>query len=111
MKVTTEAKGGVLIHRISGRIDTATSPEAEGKLTAEVKQGKRVALDMNAVAYVSSAGLRVVLMAAKLAKANAGAVVLFGLQPTVREVFAISGFDRVVAIREDEAAALAVLGS
>jgi len=111
MNVTTETKDGALIHRISGRIDTATSKAAESALTAEVKQGKRVAFDMSQVAYVSSAGLRVVLLAAKLAKANAGAVVLFGLQPTVREVFAISGFDRVVSIQESEAAALAALGT
>jgi len=111
MNVITEVKGEILIHRISGRIDTATSPEAEGKLTADLRQGRRVAFDMSAVSYVSSAGLRVVLMAAKLARANAGAVVLFGLQPTVREVFAISGFDRLVTIREDEAAALAALGA
>lgn len=111
MNVTTEAKGAALIHRISGRIDTATSPEAEGKLTAELRQGRRVAFDMSAVAYVSSAGLRVVLMAAKLAKTAGGALVLFGLQPTVREVFAISGFDRVVTIHEEEAAALAALGT
>jgi hypothetical protein len=50
------------------------------------------------------------LMAAKLAKANRGAVSLFGLQPTVREVFAISGFDKVVTIRDDEASALAAVG-
>jgi anti-anti-sigma factor len=110
MNVTTETKGAALIHRISGRIDTATSPDAEPRLTAEVRQGKRVAFDMTDVAYVSSAGLRVVLMAAKLARANAGALAIFGLQPTVREVFAISGFDRVVTIRDDEAAALAQLG-
>jgi anti-sigma B factor antagonist len=63
------------------------------------------------VAYVSSAGLRVVLMAAKLAKANGGAVSLFGLQPMVREVFTMSGFDKVVTIRDDEAAALAAITS
>ena len=48
---------------------------------------------------------------AKLAKANRGAVALFGLQPTVREVFAMSGFDKVVTIRDDEAAALAAVAS
>lgn len=49
------------------------------------------------------------LMTAKLAKANLGAVSLFGLQPTVREVFVMSGFDKVVAIRDDEASALAAV--
>jgi anti-anti-sigma regulatory factor len=50
-------------------------------------------------------------MAAKLAKANGGAVSLFGLQPMVREVFTMSGFDKVVTIRDDEAAALAAITS
>jgi len=111
MDVATEVHDETLIHRISGRIDTSTAADAEHKLTAEVRQGRRVVLDMTRVAYVSSAGLRVVLMAAKLAKANRGAVALFGLQPTVREVFAMSGFDKVVTIRDDEAAALAAVAS
>jgi anti-sigma B factor antagonist len=109
MDVTTEIRGEAVIHRVSGRIDTGSSSEAEKTLTAELRQGGRVAIDMTAVPYVSSAGLRVVLMAAKLAKANRGAMSLFGLQPMVRDVFAMSGFDRMVTIRDDEAAALATL--
>lgn len=111
MDVATEVHGDALIHRVSGRIDTGTAADAERKLTAEVRQGRRVVLDMTQVAYVSSAGLRVVLMAAKLAKANRGAVALFGLQATVREVFTMSGFDKVVTIRDDEAAALAAVAA
>lgn len=110
MDVTTETHGESLIHRVSGRIDTGTAAEAERQLTAEVRQGRRVAMDLTGVAYVSSAGLRVVLMAAKLAKANRGAVALFGLQASVREVFTMSGFDKVVTIRDDQASALAALG-
>ena len=72
MDVATEVHDETLIHRVSGRIDTSTAADAEHKLTAEVRQGRRVVLDMTRVAYVSSAGLRVVLMAAKLAKANRG---------------------------------------
>ena len=109
MDVTTEQHGGAVIHRVSGRIDTGTAADAERKLTAEVRQGGRVAMDMSQVAYVSSAGLRVVLMAAKLAKANRGAVSLFGLQAPVREVFTMSGFDKVVTIRDDQASALAAV--
>lgn len=109
MHVSTEVHGEALVQRVSGRIDTGTAADAERMLTAEVRQGRRVAIDMTQVAYVSSAGLRVVLMAAKLAKANRGAVSLFGLQASVREVFAMSGFDKVVTIRDDEAAALAAV--
>jgi len=99
MDITTEVHGDVLIHRVSGRIDSGTAAGAERKLSAEVHQGRRVAIDLTQVAYVSSAGLRVVLLAAKLAKANSGAVSLF----------VMSGFDKVVAIRDDEASALAAV--
>ena len=109
MDVVTEMHGETVVHRVSGRIDTGTAADAERKLTAEVRQGRRVVLDMTLVPYVSSAGLRVVLMTAKLAKANRGAVSLFGLQSTVREVFTMSGFDKVVTICDDESAALAAL--
>jgi len=49
-------------------------------------------------------------MATKQARAARGGVVLFGLQPAVREVFAISGFDKIVPIVAGEAEGLAALG-
>lgn len=112
MELTTERKGNVTICRLAGRLDTATSGAAERGITGLVAPGQaRLVLDMRDVAYVSSAGLRVVLLAAKQAKAAGGSVALFGLQPAVRDVFEISGFARILAIAPGEAEALAMLGA
>ena len=112
MDLITERKGGAVIHRIAGRLDTATSAAAERSILGAMAPGQsRVLLDMREVAYVSSAGLRVVLLAAKQAKAAAGGVALFGLQPAVRDVFDISGFSRILAIAPGEAEAAAMLGA
>lgn len=54
------------------------------------KPGERVAMDPTDLGYVSSAGLRVVLMAAKRAKKSAGTLILCGLPSEVRSVFTLS---------------------
>lgn len=108
MNVTTEVTRHAVIHRLSGRLDTATSPGAEKViLEALTPERSHVVLDMRDVTYVSSAGLRIVLLAAKQTKAANGALALFGMRPDVREVFDISGFSRILSILPSEAEALA----
>lgn len=69
--------------------------------------GRRVVIDFAALDYISSAGLRVVLMTAKRAKQGKGTLVLCGLQPHVKEVFEISGFLKILEVAPDRLAALA----
>ena len=63
-------------------------------------------LDMAGVEYISSAGLRVVLLLAKRLKQNSGHLVLCGLQPHVHEVFDISGFLAILDVADSRDAAL-----
>ena len=110
MDIATEPAAGGSLCRLAGRLDTATSEAALTALRAAVSAaGGRVALDLAQVAYVSSAGLRVLLTAARQAKQEGGTAVLFGLQPAVLEVFEISGFGQIIPILADEAAARAAL--
>jgi len=69
----------------------------------------RLAIDMSALQYISSAGLRVLLVVAKKVQQAKGKVVLFGLGPHVREVFSISGFDKIFSIQSDAAEAVAAV--
>jgi anti-anti-sigma factor len=85
-----------------GRIDHAT---AEGfkaalqpHLTACTAGGDQVALDLSGVEYISSVGLRVLMLASKQAKTQGGRIVVAGLQPVVREIFAISRFNLVLEV-------------
>lgn len=68
-----------------------------------------LAIDMSKLEYISSAGLRVLLVVAKKVQQAKGKMVLFGLVPNVREVFSVSGFDRIYAIQSDTASALAAV--
>jgi stage II sporulation protein AA (anti-sigma F factor antagonist) len=93
MNLAIEKFGGSLLMSPEGRIDSANAAALEADLLAQVEKGaSKVVLDMSRLDYISSAGLRVVLVLAKRLKQMAGSLVLCSLQPHVREVFEISGF-------------------
>ena len=64
-------------------------------------------LDLGGLAYISSAGLRVIPMAARKLKAKGGALRLCGLAPMILDVFEVSGFSKPIPIRKDRGAGLA----
>ncbi len=107
MDISTEDIGGVKVVQFTGNLDTNTAPDAEGalkKLTEE--DGAKIIVDFTTVDFVSSAGLRVLLVTAKLLKRSAGALRICGLNETVEEVFEISGFSAILKVFTDQAAAL-----
>ena len=107
MDITTRTQGNVTIVGIAGNLDSNTSPQAQQALDAVLAGGgKKVAIDCTALDYISSAGLRVLLGIAKKLGAAGGGVRMFGLNETVREVFDISGFSKILAVYPNEAAAL-----
>ena len=78
---------------ISGRMDAVTAPEIEKGLSALVDGGeKRLIIDLKDLEYISSAGLRSLLVLAKRLKREEGNMVFTNLQGHVMEVFKISGF-------------------
>lgn len=108
MDFAQEQAGDVTVVRLTGRLDSSTAPPAESSF-ARVLDGDppRLAIDLSGLEYISSAGLRVLLVVAKKVQQAKGKIVLFGLLPNVREVFAISGFDKILTIQADAAAAVA----
>ncbi len=95
MEITETTEGGKAVAILDGRLDTATAALTETRLLAMLDKGGIIA-DLSQVRYVSSAGLRVLLKAAKHAKATGASFAVVGLQPPVREVFEISGFDKII---------------
>jgi anti-anti-sigma factor len=83
-----------------GRLDAATAPAHE-KSIKELLIGEvnSIAIDLSEVDFLSSAGLRVLLAAAKTAQAKGGKVVLISPNPAVREVLEVTGFDKFIQIR------------
>ena len=106
MQIAEHKEGATTVAALDGRLDTATAPATEEKLIALLGTGGVVA-DLSGVRYVSSAGLRVLLKAAKQARTNGVAFSVCGLQPAVQEVFEISGFDKIIPSHPTRAEALA----
>lgn len=110
MDIREETRDSVLLVTAAGRLDSNSAGELEAVLPPRVQANERVVLDLANVPYVSSAGLRVLLMGAKAARAKGHKLVLTGLSPSVREVFDISGFSSIFAIEPDVASGLTSLG-
>jgi anti-anti-sigma factor len=93
MTLDQETRNGIEIIRIKGRLDSATSPELERLVLERLETPcERMVLDLTDLDYVSSAGLRVILLAGKQLRARHGKLVLVGLRDVVRDVFEMSGF-------------------
>ncbi len=99
MKLSVKDSGKLLAVSLAGRLDAGSSPEVEKALAEAIAgcQGGMV-MDMTSLEYISSAGLRVMLMAAKRMQQKGGKLALFGLSENVKDVFDISGFSSVFKI-------------
>jgi anti-sigma B factor antagonist len=115
MNVQLETIGTTTILVPSGRLDFAAAEwfqkQVELVLTGAVKPPRALIFDCGDLEYVSSAGLRIFLMAAKTAQRGSITLSLCSLKPAVREVFDLSGFSRVITLHPDRAAALASVPS
>ncbi len=95
---------------LRGRIDTAGVGQVELKFTSyTVPRAKPLLLDMSEVTFLSSLGLRMLLIVAKALDRRGGKTVLLSPQPAVRETLKISGFDQLMPVHNDEETALAFL--
>ncbi|MEM9226541.1 MAG: STAS domain-containing protein, partial [Verrucomicrobiota bacterium] len=110
VEITQEKQDAINIVSLQGRLDAGTSPSLEEKLDALVDSGEaKVLVDCRELDYISSAGLRVLLAAAKKFKKLDGSIALATLNPNVKQVFEISGFTSIFPIyatREEAVQAL-----
>ena len=99
MKIRHTRFGNVTVLAPAGRIDHVTSEEFRKSVDALVgsamASGEAVVFDLEQVEYISSAGLRCFMLAAKQAKAQGSQLAVAALQPVVREIFEISRFTLV----------------
>jgi anti-anti-sigma factor len=99
MDLREEQVGGVTVVQIKGRLDSTTSPTLGERLSAMLGAAKaRIVVDFSQLEYISSAGFRVLLQAAKRADQNAAKLVLCGVSGKVRQLFELGGFLDLFAI-------------
>jgi len=111
MEVITERGNGTLIAEVKGRIDGVTAREFEDAMKSAISEDDAaVIVDFEGVSYVSSAGLRAILLIAKdLGKRNAKLGICALAEP-IREVFSISGFDKIIKIHDTRVEAVTATG-
>jgi len=108
MEIGEEKTGATLVVAPAGRLDSVSSGELERRLVGHLDAGeRRLVVDLAGVEYISSAGLRVLLLLAKRLKPPAGALVLCGLGPSVRTVLELAGFLPLFVVEPERSQALA----
>ena len=102
-------KDGAAMAVLSGEIDGKTAPEAQSKLLPFLGDHKSLVLDVSAVTFMSSAGLRLMLLLYRHATAAGGKVALVGLCEQIRDTMSATGFlDFFKVCDSHEAAVLAI---
>ncbi|HSI86748.1 MAG: STAS domain-containing protein [Candidatus Methylacidiphilales bacterium] len=99
MEISENKSGKVIILSINGKLDGGTCSQLDAKVHELLDRKVRaVVVDCSGLTYVSSAGLRVLLQAAKRMKAVQGTICLSSFQDQVREVFELSGFEAIFKV-------------
>ena len=100
-------KDDVAVVSLIGRLDANTSDDIQVRLLKLIDKGEKlIAIDSTQLNYISSAGLRVILMALKKLKSVNGKLAVFALKDHIKEVFDISGFTSMFPIFETQEEAL-----
>lgn len=108
MNIDIRETAGVQILAFEGNLDTNTSPEAEAKINELIDGGaSKLLVNFEQLNFISSAGLRVLLATAKKLGPAGGTLRICALNPTVQEVFDISGFGTILSVTGTEEEALA----
>lgn len=105
MEFVEQKNGKVMTLGLKGRLDGVSSKGAEQKILGLIDSGeRRLVLDLAELDYISSIGLRVLMLTAKRLRTVDGKLVVCGLKPAIKKVFDIAGFSailRIVPARED----------
>lgn len=93
MDVYEQRRAGTLILQPTGRLDSVSSQDLQNELSRRIGDGDTaIVLDLKNLEYISSAGLRVLLLVGKELQTQSGQLILCALNENVREVFEVSGF-------------------
>jgi len=99
MNITKEKINGFCVLKIEGRIDTTNFNSFEKEISGIISSGEtKIVFNCKNMSYISSSGLRVFLVAQKKMMAINGKLNLCEMQPTIKEIFDISGFSSIFKI-------------
>ena len=94
LKIEQKANGSELIFALEGRLDTTTAPQLENELRKSLSGVESLIFEFEALEYISSAGLRVLLQMQKMMK-PVGSMVIVNAKDDVMDIFKVTGFIRL----------------
>ena len=100
IQVTQENRSGWTVVSVSGRADASAADDLETALCSAIEGNSKIAADFAGVTYISSAGLRSVVQAARAAQVHKAEFVVCAASPMVLKVFNMSGMQNIVRIEE-----------
>jgi len=107
LEMSNKNVGDITVIQLEGKMNTATSSDADAHLSQLIAGGSnKLILNMEGVDYISSSGLRVILASGKKISASGGGLAFCNLNPSVGEVFRISGFNSIFRVFGSEQEAL-----
>jgi anti-sigma B factor antagonist len=99
MEISERKTAEVVTLSLAGKLDTSTAKAFEEKILGQIEAGeRRIVIDLAKLDYVSSAGLRVFVLAAKRLDGAHGKIVLCALRDSVKQVFDIAGFSSIFSV-------------
>lgn len=99
MTITKLQDGNVVTMQVEGRVDTNTSPELQKAILEAFQSAKTLILDLERVVYISSAGLRALLIGQKTAGSKGASMELVHVVPAVKAVLDSVGFSKILTLR------------
>jgi anti-sigma B factor antagonist len=110
MDVEVKPYGDATVVAVSGDVDGSTAPQLQEQVLAVAQPGCRLLLDMTEVSYMSSAGLRVMLLLHRQISGNTGKVVIVGLSDDIKTTMSATGFLKFFTTADTLDAGKAALG-
>jgi len=110
MEITGRDQNSIQIISVKGRLDASTAPQLQAYFEDIVSTEKRLfVLDLQGVDYLSSGGLRELLVMTKKVKAVRGGLVLASLHPFVEDLLTMAGFNKLIPVAASEEDAIRLL--
>ena len=98
MEIKKTQNGETVLLSLEGRLDTLNSPQLQKTLSEAFPEVAAIELDFERVEYVSSAGLRVLLLAEKNAISSGKSMTLKNVSDEIMEIFEVTGFTSILSI-------------
>lgn len=98
MNITENKINDTIVLSIEGRIDTNSSTQLQAKILQAFQKAKNLELDFEQADYITSAGLRALLIGQKTAASKGGTMKLLHVKPMIMNVFQMSGFAKILTI-------------